>query len=51
MEMEEENGVKNGFSVCCASMTKRVVVLQTGMEESEGRGGLWAGRGKQKQKD
>lgn len=30
---EEENGVKKGFSDCCASMTKRMVVPQTGMEK------------------
>lgn len=40
MNIEEENRVKNGFRVHCASMTKTMVVLQTGMEESEEKDGL-----------
>ena len=35
MNIEEENRAKNGFSVYCASTTKTMAVLQTGMEESE----------------
>ena len=40
MNIEEENRVKNGFRVHCYSMTKTMVVLQTGMEESEEKDGL-----------
>lgn len=51
MNIEEENRVKNGFSVYCASTTKTMAGLQTGMEEPEEKDGLQAGWGKQKQKD
>ena len=43
MNIEEENRVKNGFSVYCASMTKTMAGLQTGMEEPEEKDGLQAG--------
>ena len=40
VETEGENGVKNGFNVYCVCMTGRMVVPQTGMEESVEKGGL-----------
>ena len=51
MNIEEENRVKNNFSVYCASTTKTMAGLQTGMEEPEEKDGMQAGWGKQKQKD
>ena len=44
MNIEEENRVKNGFSVYCASTTKTMAVLQTGMEESEEKDDMYVGR-------